>query len=152
MDQIFLGRIKQHAAKINLLVVDDDHIFLNKMINELFRPLGFKSISQESDGRSGLMTFQRVKPRLVITDFDMPFMTGTDMINRIGADDKSVQFIVTTKYVTLKSVQHALREYIGNIKVFDKAVIRELLNNPDQSNQGFWNDFAGSMLWAQMNQ
>jgi len=151
MDKLFQKRLKQYAAKIDILVVDDDYSFRLQMISKIFEPLGFKSISSEGDGRSGLIAFQKIQPQLIVTDFDMPFMTGTDMIARVFAskNDHRLQVIMMTEYVSLRSVQHSLRENSGKIQVFDKSILREALDDLDKDNQTFWDNLARAMLWSQ---
>lgn len=70
-------------AKKSILIIDD-----NKMIIKALRALlgedRYEVFSAEN-GAAGIEEYARVKPNIVITDMEMPVMSGEEVIARIKA-------------------------------------------------------------------
>jgi two-component system, chemotaxis family, chemotaxis protein CheY len=81
--------LKRRKAVVDLsypvLVVDDFHT-MSAIISRLVRDVGFTDIDQVSDGPSALDQLHEKKYGLIISDWDMRPMNGTDLIQRIRDD------------------------------------------------------------------
>lgn len=77
--------MNRHAPLI--LVVDDEphirHVVSLKLSNA-----GFEVITAE-DGQEGLQLAQESAPDLVITDYQMPFLTGLELCEQLKADART---------------------------------------------------------------
>lgn len=59
------------------VLVLGDNPTVRKLICELFvRGLDFAVCGQGQDGRDALIQAQKLKPNLIVTDLNMPFMNG----------------------------------------------------------------------------
>jgi len=68
-----------------VLVVDDSQT-MTTIIAKLVRELGFSDIDQVNDGPSALARLQEKKYGLVLSDWDMRPMNGTELIQQIRKD------------------------------------------------------------------
>jgi DNA-binding NtrC family response regulator len=82
--------------RISVLYVEDDKILREKVLE--FLRMRFDVVYSASDGRSGLETFLRVKPDVVITDIKMPVMSGLEMARMIKENNSDVPVIILTAF------------------------------------------------------
>ena len=69
-----------------ILIVDDSSSVRN-LVEFILDADGYKVIQAE-DGQQAWNMLQRVKPNLVLTDFEMPNMTGVELLQRIREQDR----------------------------------------------------------------
>lgn len=69
-----------------LIVVADDEFLLTEMLSAYLQDAGYEVLTA-SNGRVALELVKEHRPKLLITDFMMPLMTGLDLANAIRADD-----------------------------------------------------------------
>ena len=82
-------------AKIKVLLVEDDsdnRELLAEVLQDDFEVL------TASDGSSGLETFSRLRPGVVVTDEALPGIRGTELARRIKALDPSTRVILVSGY------------------------------------------------------
>ena len=70
-----------------LIVVADDEFLLTEMLSAYLEDVGYE-VLPASNGRAALTLIKERKPKLLITDFMMPFMTGLELANAIRADSE----------------------------------------------------------------
>jgi CheY-like chemotaxis protein len=58
----------------------------------------FANVFLAENGRDGLEKFSRLHPDVVITDLEMPVMSGMEMIRRIRELGPKIPIIITTGY------------------------------------------------------
>jgi two-component system, chemotaxis family, chemotaxis protein CheY len=67
------------VAGLCILVVDDNQ-YMRKMIRNLLVNCGVKDIYEASDGISALDTIRTVGPDVVILDWEMPLLSGAELV------------------------------------------------------------------------
>jgi two-component system chemotaxis response regulator CheY len=72
-------------VSLPVLVVDDSRT-MTTIISKLVREVGFTDIDQVNDGPSALDRLQAKKYGLVLSDWDMRPMNGTELIQQIRKD------------------------------------------------------------------
>src|SRR6202451_3747115 len=74
---------KKHIAdqiqSLAVLVVDDNQ-YMRKMIRNLLVNCGIKDIYEANDGISALDTIRTVGPDVVILDWEMPLLSGAELV------------------------------------------------------------------------
>ena len=86
------------AAKINVLVVDDQHCIVD-LLSDIVDGLGFTS-DVAHDGQEAMEKFDGGNFHLVITDIKMPRMDGVELMKRIKETRPDVPVIAITGYGT----------------------------------------------------
>jgi two-component system, chemotaxis family, chemotaxis protein CheY len=78
----------------SVLIVDDSRT-MTTIISHLVHELGFSNIDQVNDGASALEKLRKKKYGLVLSDWDMRPMSGTELIQQIRKDPmNSSAFII----------------------------------------------------------
>jgi two-component system chemotaxis response regulator CheY len=72
-------------AKMRILVVDD-FATMRRIIRGLLKELGFTNVEEAEDGVVALAMLKREAFDFVVSDWNMPNMTGIDLLKAIRAD------------------------------------------------------------------
>jgi|TARA_Y100001960_G_scaffold333703_1_gene440408 two-component system chemotaxis response regulator CheY len=115
---------------MRILVVDDFHTMRRIVIN-LLKQLGFSNVVEASDGREALDKVHSDKIDLVVSDWNMPNMTGIDFLKELRADEKykTLPFIMVTAEGKKENVIAAVHAGVSNyvVKPFNAATLKEKL-------------------------
>lgn len=122
---------------MKFLVVDDSATMRRIVINSLQR-IGYKDVAEAGDGQEAL---DRFDPSIgfVITDWNMPNMSGIDFVRALRArpDGSSVPVLmVTTRSVKediLAAVEAGANNYV--VKPFTPQVLKEKIDHVLQNAQ-----------------
>ncbi len=116
------------AAK-KILVLDDSPTMQRIIINTLNKA-GYETVDTASDGEEGLKKLAADKSYdLILTDWNMPTMTGIDFLQALKADDaiKHIPVVMVTsrnvKEDILLAIKSGARDYI--VKPFTPEAIKE---------------------------
>lgn len=88
--------LKQLASEISLLYVEDNEK-LREQALQLFNKF-FKQVYTAEDGESGIHLFRELKPKIVITDIQMPKMDGLEMTRQIQKISPQTKVMITSAY------------------------------------------------------
>lgn len=90
------------SKETKILVVDDMSI-MRKLVRKYLAEMGFQNVTEATNGLEAWTALEKasVEPKpfdLVISDWNMPVMTGLDFLKKIRATDstKSVPFVLLT--------------------------------------------------------
>ncbi|MBO8151475.1 MAG: two-component system response regulator [Candidatus Neomarinimicrobiota bacterium] len=114
------------SAKI--LVVDDSPTMRRIIINALNK-IGYSDIGEASNGKEALDTLRSEEYKLILTDWNMPEMTGEQFVRELMQDEKlkSIPVIMVTtrgmKEDVITAVKLGVRGYI--VKPFTPEVLKE---------------------------
>ena len=113
---------------IKILVVDDFST-MRRIVRGLLKEIGFNNIDEAEDGVSALRTLKSQKFDFVVSDVNMPNMSGFDLLKAIKADDalKHIPVLMVTaearKEDIMVAAQSGAAGYI--VKPFTKATLEE---------------------------
>lgn len=115
---------------MRILVVDDFQTMRRIIIN-LLKQLGFNNVTENDDGATGWDRLQTEKIDLIISDWNMPKMTGMDFLRKVRADEKfkTIPFIMVTAEGKRENVIAAVQAGVSNyiVKPFNAATLKEKL-------------------------
>lgn len=115
---------------MRILVVDDFQTMRRIVIN-LLRQLGFTNVVEAADGQLGLEKVRDDNIDLVVSDWNMPNMSGMEFLRALRTDEKykTLPFIMVTaegkKENVIAAVQAGVSNYI--VKPFNAATLKEKL-------------------------
>jgi CheY-like chemotaxis protein len=66
-------------SQLTVLVVDDN-AFMRNIVRGLLGNIGVKKTYEASDGIAGLEMIREVSPDIVVLDWEMPMLTGPDLV------------------------------------------------------------------------
>ena len=120
-----------NRADLRFLVVDD-FATMRKIVYNLLKELGFSRIDEAEDGVAALKQLRTGNYDFVVSDWNMPNMTGIDLLRAIRADPglKNLPVLMITaeakKENILEAAQAGASGYV--VKPFTAAVLDEKLN------------------------
>ena len=111
------------------ILVVDDFPTMRRIIRTTLRQLGFQNIIEAGDGIEALEKLKGGAIDFVITDWNMPRMTGFDLLKAIRADAslKTTPVLLVTAEAEKKNVIQAAQAGVNNyiVKPFTAAVLKE---------------------------
>lgn len=70
------------------ILVVDDFSTMRRIIKNLLNDLGFMNIVEADDGNTALPILKKGGIDFLVTDWNMPGMTGIELLKEVRADDK----------------------------------------------------------------
>jgi len=117
--------------KMNILVVDDFST-MRRIIKNVLKQLGYVNILEADDGRTALEVMKKEKIDFVISDWNMPQMSGLELLKAIRTSEewKDLPFLMITaegqKEHVIEAVKHRVSDYI--VKPFTPETLMEKIN------------------------
>jgi len=116
---------------MRFLVVDDSSTMRRIVINTLNK-IGQHECLEASNGREGLDRLQQGPVDMIITDWNMPEMTGIEFIRAVRGMDgfASVPVLMVTTNAAKDDIVEALRAGVNNyvVKPFTPDTIKEKID------------------------
>ena len=115
---------------LKVLVVDD-FATMRRIVKNILKDIGFTNIAEAEDGAVALKQLQTGPVDLIICDWNMPNMSGLDLLKAVRADDKlkAIPFVMVTaeaqKTRVVEAVQAGVSNYI--VKPFTADAVKEKL-------------------------
>ncbi|RLB44244.1 MAG: response regulator [Deltaproteobacteria bacterium] len=117
-------------TSIKVLVVDD-FATMRRIVKGVLKQLGFKNIIEAEDGTAALNELRKEKVGLIVSDWNMPKMTGLELLKEVRADEelKSIPFIMVTAEGQKENVIEAVKAGVSNyiVKPFTPETLSEKL-------------------------
>lgn len=111
------------------ILIVDDFSTMRRIIKNLLRDLGFTNTHEADDGVTGLPQLQTGNFDFLITDWNMPGMTGIDLLKALRSDEKlrDLPVLMVTAEAKrdqiIEAAQAGVNGYV--VKPFTAAVLKE---------------------------
>lgn len=86
----------QPESSIELLLVEDDHLYRAGLKDELEREPLFKVIGEAENGQVGVDLARKLRPDIVLMDLGLPVMDGLEATREIKKTNPDIKVIVLT--------------------------------------------------------
>lgn len=110
----------------------DDFSTMRRIIRNMLRQLGYTNIVEAEDGVMALSMLQREKVDFVISDWNMPNMSGLELLKAMRADDslKSIPVLMVTAEALRDNIVEAVKAGVSNyvVKPFTAETLKEKIN------------------------
>jgi two-component system chemotaxis response regulator CheY len=113
------------------ILIVDDFSTMRRIIKNLLNDLGYTNTAEAEDGNSALTVLAQAPFDFVVTDWNMPGMTGIELLRAIRADDrfKALPVLMVTaeakREQIIEAAQAGVNGYI--IKPFTAQTLEEKL-------------------------
>lgn len=113
------------------ILIVDDFSTMRRIVKNLLADLGFTNTAEAEDGNSALTALRTSTIDFVVTDWNMPGMTGIELLRSIRADDKLKHLPVlmvtaeAKREQIIEAAQAGVNGYI--IKPFTAQTLQEKL-------------------------
>ena len=117
-------------TNMKVLVVDD-FATMRRIVKNILTQLGFKNIIEADDGTTALDVLKSEKINLIISDWNMPKMTGLDLLKAVRADASMAEtpFIMVTAEAQQDNIILAVKAKVSQyiVKPFTAETLSEKL-------------------------
>ncbi|MDX2469410.1 MAG: response regulator [SAR324 cluster bacterium] len=125
---------------MKILVVDDFQV-MRKVVITCLSQLGYKNIEEATDGVEAFDLMQKQEFDFVITDWEMPNMSGIELLREIRKSEefKKIPVMMVTAEGLQENVIEAIRAGVNNyiVKPIDVEALREkMMKIFEELNQG----------------
>lgn len=102
-------------TSLKVLVVDD-FATMRRIVKGVLKQLGFNDVIEAEDGQMALKELQKEKVGLIVSDWNMPNMTGLDLLKAVRADAnlKDTPFLMVTAEGQKENVVQAVQAGVSN--------------------------------------
>ena len=116
---------------MKILVVDDMST-MRRIVKNIMKQLGFANIDEAENGKDALDKLKAESFGFVISDWNMPVMTGIELLRAIRADDKlkALPVLMVTAEAQKENLVEAIQAGVSNyiVKPFTAEVLQEKMN------------------------
>jgi two-component system chemotaxis response regulator CheY len=117
--------------KIKILVVDD-FATMRKVIRNLLKQSGYENVTEAEDGVAAMNVLKTTKIDFVISDWNMPNMTGIELLRAVRSDNDlgTMPFLMVTAESLKENVVEAVKAGVSNyiVKPFTAEVLGEKID------------------------
>ena len=131
-----------YNPNMRVLVVDDFST-MRRIVRNILRQLGFNNVVEADDGTTAWEVLNREKVEFIVSDWNMPQMTGIDLLRKVRASEQfaDIPFLMVTAEAQQENIIEAVQAKVSNyiVKPFSprevvsriKAVLRRTCAAPD---------------------
>ena len=113
------------------ILIVDDMVTMRRIVKNVLKQLGFFNVDEAENGQDGLQKLKAGKYDFVVSDWNMPVMTGIDMLRAIRADEqlKAIPVLMVTAEAQQKNLVEAVQAGVSNyiVKPFTAEIMQEKL-------------------------
>jgi two-component system chemotaxis response regulator CheY len=114
------------------ILVVDDFSTMRRIIKNLLKDLGMTNVQEADDGQTALPILKQGGIDFLVTDWNMPGMTGIDLLKEVRSDPNlaSMPVLMVTaeakKEQIIAAAQAGVNGYV--VKPFTAAVLKEKID------------------------
>ncbi|MEW5757109.1 MAG: chemotaxis response regulator CheY [Pseudomonadota bacterium] len=114
------------------ILIVDDFSTMRRIIKNLLRDLGYNNTAEADDGNTALPMLQKGGYDFLVTDWNMPGMTGIDLLRAVRGDPQlaSLPVLMVTAEAKREQIVEAAEAGVNGyiIKPFTAATLKEKLD------------------------
>ncbi len=114
------------------ILVVDDFSTMRRIIKNLLKELGFTNLEEADDGQTALPLLKQGNFDFLVTDWNMPGMTGIDLLRAVRADPNlaSLPVLMVTAEAKREQIVLAAQEGVNGyiVKPFNGATLKEKID------------------------
>ena len=114
------------------ILVVDDFSTMRRIVKNILRQLDFNNILEADDGSTALDVLQKEKIDMVVSDWNMPKMTGLELLKAVRSDDalKDIPFLMVTAEAQQENIIEAVKSGVSNyiVKPFTAETLGQKIN------------------------
>lgn len=118
-------------TSMKVLVVDD-FATMRRIVKNILTQLGYKNLSEADDGTTALEVLKSEKIDMIISDWNMPKMTGLDLLKTVRADPNmaDLPFIMVTAEAQQDNIILAVKAKVSQyiVKPFTADTLSEKID------------------------
>jgi two-component system, chemotaxis family, chemotaxis protein CheY len=129
---VLVPEVSMATDKNMKILIVDDFSTMRRIMKNVLKQLNFVNIIEADDGSTALEALQREKIDLVVSDWNMPKITGLELIKVIRSDDalKHIPFLMVTAEAQQENIIEAVKSGVSNyiVKPFTAETLSQKIN------------------------
>ena len=113
------------------ILVVDDMVTMRRIVKNILKQLGFPNVDEAENGQDALQKLRGDAYGFVVSDWNMPVMTGIDMLRAIRGDEKlkAIPVLMMTAEAQQSNLVEAVQAGVSNyiVKPFTAETMQEKL-------------------------
>ncbi len=113
--------------KMRILIVDD-FATMRRIIKNILKQLGFENIAEADDGKAALRVLESQSIDFIVSDWNMPNMTGLELLKAVRANEKfkDIPFLMVTAEALKENIVEAVKAGVSNyiVKPFTAETLK----------------------------
>lgn len=118
-------------TNMRILVVDDFST-MRRIIKNILRQLGFNNIEEADDGSTGWELLNKGGIDFIISDWNMPQMTGIEFLRKVRASEEfsDLPFLMVTAEAQQENIIEAVQAKVSNyiVKPFTAETLKQKID------------------------
>jgi two-component system chemotaxis response regulator CheY len=114
------------------IMVVDDMSTMRRIVKNVLKQLGFSNIEEAENGKDAFEKIKQGGFGFVVSDWNMPVMTGIELLRAIRADEalKTLPVLLVTAEAQKENIIEAVQAGVSNyiVKPFTAEQIQEKIN------------------------
>ncbi len=114
--------------KMRILIVDD-FATMRRIVKNILKQLGYTNFVEAQDGREALKILKSQPVDFIVSDWNMPNMTGLELLKAVRADEnlKDIPFLMVTAEALKENIVDAVKAGVSNyiVKPFTAETLSE---------------------------
>ena len=111
------------------ILVVDDMVTMRRIVKNILKQLGFANVDEAENGQEALQKLRADTYGFVVSDWNIPVMTGIDMLRAIRADAKlkAIPVLMVTAEAQQSNLVEAVQAGVSNyiVKPFTAETMQE---------------------------
>jgi two-component system, chemotaxis family, chemotaxis protein CheY len=111
------------------IMVVDDMSTMRRIVKNLLKQLGFANVDEAENGQEALIKLRADKFGFVVSDWNMPIMSGIELLRAIRADEglKAIPVLMVTAEAQKENIIEAVQAGVSNyvVKPFTAEALQE---------------------------
>ncbi|NQU43489.1 chemotaxis protein CheY [bacterium] len=114
------------------ILVVDDFVTMRRIIRNILRQLGYEDVDEAENGEAAFSKIKVGQYDFLITDWNMPTMSGLDLVKAVRAneDTKQLPILMVTAEALKQNIIDAVKAGVNNyvVKPFTPEVLKEKID------------------------
>lgn len=98
--------LEYDKSKVKILVVDDEDS-IRQMLSLALKEEGW-DVHEAKNGKEAYDSLETLRPHIIVSDINMPEMTGVELLEKVRAEFPKIEFVIMTSHATLDSAVKAV--------------------------------------------
>ncbi len=111
------------------ILIVDDFPTMRKIVRGVLKQIGYSNIEEAEDGVQAYEKLEKEQFDFVVSDWNMPNMTGLELLKAVRANPKTKQipFLMVTAEADKENIVEAVKSGVSNyvVKPFNAGTLKE---------------------------
>ncbi|MCL2123910.1 MAG: chemotaxis response regulator CheY [Desulfovibrionaceae bacterium] len=120
-----------YNTNMRILVVDDFST-MRRIVKNILRQIGFNNVAEADDGTTAWEILNREKIDFIVSDWNMPQMTGIELLRRVRASEQHADtpFLMVTAEAQQENIIEAVQAKVSNyiVKPFTAETMKQKID------------------------